>query len=76
MPIHMENICRTCMAKSMTLISIWSSEKSSPNSSNSILEPPSLAQMLNALISTNVSNNFHRRNTISSDNQFLEFRFS
>lgn len=55
MEIQLEKICRTCMAESMALISIWSSENNSTNSLNSIMEPPSLAQMLNALISNDVS---------------------
>lgn len=51
----MDKICRTCMAESMALISIWSSENRSTNITNSIMESPSLAQMLNALISNDVS---------------------
>lgn len=55
MAMQLEKICRTCMTESSTLISIWSLDKTSTKDSRSLLEPPSLALMLNVITSCTVN---------------------
>lgn len=58
MTIQLDKICRTCMAESMTLTSIWSCDKSFLHSATNIdcsSDAPALALMLSSLMSSNVS---------------------
>lgn len=55
MDLQLEKICRTCLAESKTLISIWTIENSPSKNTNSSLETFSLTSMLAALTTFNVS---------------------
>ncbi|XP_031626180.1 zinc finger protein 84-like [Contarinia nasturtii] len=54
MRIEFEKICRTCMAKPMTLVSIWPSNNFSIKNTNIALDSSSLSFMLTTLIRSEV----------------------